>query len=192
VKPLGFVDALARLLSESDLRNRFAVDRDSVATELGLNESDAKLLLELDLEKLKRQAEGLLSKRRSEVVDFIPSTWKRLQSTAQQKLFDEYASQSSWPESHRRHLLDAVAFCQFLLEKDPTVVVRSEYRWLKFVSESKKLSIALVSDFVSNNQNTHRAIMIMYRWRHTAPRLFVLRCRSLTSIWNSIWQRKSE
>jgi hypothetical protein len=104
--------ALTRLLSDRDLRRRFAVDRPQVATELGLQPDDAAILVGIDPAALDAQARSLVGKRRGEVARIAPRTWSLLGATGRE-IFNEYASRH-WPEGHRRHPHDALAFLHFL------------------------------------------------------------------------------
>ena len=114
MKPLGFIDALALLLSDSTLRARFAADPATVVRELRVAEEDAMLLCGMDQEKLANQACALINKRRAEVARLIPITWSRLAEDALNQ-FQNFAESAPWPTGHQRHLEDASAFCQFLL-----------------------------------------------------------------------------
>jgi hypothetical protein len=104
--------ALTRLLSDCALRRRFAADRAQVAVELGLRSDDAAILAGIDPSTLDRQARSLVGKRRSEVARIAPRTWNLLGATGRE-IFTEYASEH-WPEGHRRHPHDALAFLRFL------------------------------------------------------------------------------
>ena len=212
MKPHGFVDIFARLLSDAELRRRFISDRTSTLTEFGLDETDAQLLCRISDDQLEQQARGLLLKRQSEVADKIPQTWKRLGQDARQ-LFQTYAQQSPWPEGHRKHLLDAVAFCRFLKRqrdllqvgqpvsnqgardgKTTQPVVNSEFHWIRFVGENRSFRIAIARD-LEVDEKPNFCLQIFYRNRKRMPRHFVFFMPFLGSVcevWARVFKRKRD
>jgi hypothetical protein len=186
VKPLGFVDALARLLSDSELRTRFSENRAAVVTEFGLEKADAELLSSLDVETLNRQAQGLLLKRQSEVADHMPFTWKRLAGDGP-RLFQEYAQQASWPEGHRRHLLDTQAFFSFLKKAAVDRIVKSELKWIQFLVSGRRMAVAFVGDVGVDERRTV-GLQVLIRNRHGRSKRFFFCLRRLASF-KMLWQR---
>jgi hypothetical protein len=110
---IELTSALARLLSDRDVRRRFRADPRHVAYDLSLSPHDAAILSAIDPVALETQAQALLDKRRGEVSRIIPRTWALL-SAGHTQIFEEYAVRS-WPAGHRRHLLDALGFVRFLI-----------------------------------------------------------------------------
>jgi hypothetical protein len=104
--------ALARLLSERELRLRFALDPARITRELHLSPEDSAILLAMDPVALSSQAQSLIDKRRGEVARLAPRTWQRLGGSGA-RLFEDYAS-GCWPTGHLRHPQDAVSFLGFL------------------------------------------------------------------------------
>ena len=122
--------ALARLLSDRELRSRFSSDPAQVAGELNLSPDDSAIVCGLDPAGLHAQAQSLVDKRREEVARLAPRTWRLLNGAAA-RLFDDHAS-SCWPTGHLRHPQDALAFLGFLARgghpHDPIEALRLETR----------------------------------------------------------------
>ena len=104
--------ALARLLSDRELRSRFSSHPAQVTRELKLNPCDAAIVQALDPTALSTQAESLIDKRRGEVARLAPRTWAMLGATGA-RIFNDYAS-GSWPTGHLRHPQDALSFLRYL------------------------------------------------------------------------------
>ena len=109
---IELTSALARLLSDRDVRRRFRADPRRVASDLSLSSHDASILSAIDPVALETQAQALIDKRRGEVSRIIPRTWALLSGPTQ--IFEEYAVRA-WPAGHRRHPLDALGFIRFLI-----------------------------------------------------------------------------
>ena len=86
----------------------------SVAEQLGLTEEDARILEDLDFGQLDQQAQTLVGKRRHEVFRMLPKTVAKLGEDAREA-FDFFA-EGFWPESHLRHVEDALGFARFIHE----------------------------------------------------------------------------
>jgi hypothetical protein len=128
--PVDFTSLLARLLSDSVLRREFARDRERTAKKLSVNADIRKALASLDPECLNRQAETLLRKRWFEISQLLPVTCAELSARPEHwALFVEYA-ETFWPEGHRRHLEDTLAFGRFLSERG--VKELNELEWHRF------------------------------------------------------------
>lgn len=147
MKQLEAVEAMGLLLHDRSLRERFAEDRDMVICELGVVSSQVRCIQELNLEQLEIQAASLLGKRCSEVAQLIPETWSRLGSQGRPVFFD-YAEQSTWPQGHRRHLIDAARFCQFLQRMKSAAYLRSEHQWVEFLADNRFLAVGWMRDLV--------------------------------------------
>ncbi len=102
------VEALARLLSDSTLRERFCETKELVARQLCADESDIGILLSVDPAGLRRQADLLIAKRTRAVFALVPNSL-----SGRHKLFVEFAG-GHWPEGHRRHDVDAWLFLREL------------------------------------------------------------------------------
>ncbi|MCP4945374.1 MAG: hypothetical protein GY924_25795 [Planctomycetaceae bacterium] len=141
------VEVMALLLREHELRTRFANDRKKVISEMGVNPEDQGFLLSLNLEQLESQAKSLVIKRRAEVLRFTPNTWSRLGTNAKSS-FQQYVDNSSWPRGYRRHLFDALCFCQFLKDRNQVGYVRSEHHWLSFLATNRCFSLCFANDLI--------------------------------------------
>lgn len=144
---LDAVSVLGRLLKDRMLRMRFADDRKSVIHELGITESDTGFFHGLDLRQLDSQADSLIRKRAAEVARLIPSTWACLGSGHEiPSEFRQYVNEADWPEGHRRHLIDATQFCQFLHERSAAEYLASEHHWVAFQAGNQRFSFRLLKD----------------------------------------------
>jgi hypothetical protein len=153
--PADLTTVLGRLLADPALRAEFR--RDPAATARRL---DADLSA-IDPDELERQAETLVDKRFHEVAKLLPRTIA-LQGGDAARIFAAHAS-LFWPEGHRRHADDAVAFVRFLRERD-FPWVRAEYTRLVFAMRGSRLSFRLVPDAWVGGR-ARRALQILYRRR---------------------------
>jgi hypothetical protein len=98
------------------MRERFVRSPQQLADELDLIGQARTLFLAIDAHELSRQAVTLIDKRYHEVCDLLPGTIAGLYNHAR-PAFGQYA-ETIWPDGHRRHHLDAVAFCRWLESHD--------------------------------------------------------------------------
>ncbi|MDH5327319.1 MAG: hypothetical protein OEZ68_11625 [Gammaproteobacteria bacterium] len=141
--PDSAVGALAVLLSDRDLRQRFVENPLSVLPLWSLPESEQKMLLQLRADQLNIQAAILIRKRLREVAKWIPLTIEGLGADAY-ALFDQYA-ECYWPHTHRRHQEDAKRFCEHLKTKGYPYN-RSEYNRVRFENSSRRCAVTYAGD----------------------------------------------
>ena len=159
---------LARLLTNRSLREAFLEAPQVVASEL-TDQSDVQaFLLQLAPENLQAQAESLISKRQGEVATLIPATWQFLGATAVQH-FADYANRSEWPRGYRRHLLDALAFCNYLQDMKLRGLPSDERRWLGFQVAKGRCRVGFVSGVMIEGR-PRRAIQVLVRGRGGKPK----------------------
>lgn len=139
------VAVLSRLLTDAALRRRFAEDPARVAEELTSDTEQLAFLSSLDATQLEAQAETLIGKRRHEVAQILPQTWRQL-GTAAADLFQSFVDASPWPEGHRRHLVDADAFAGWLVEQTPRRPIQSEWNRIRFILSARRMSVNFVRD----------------------------------------------
>jgi len=159
---IDLTTAMARLLTDSELRLAFRDDCEQLANELNLCCDDRAAFLGLDVDQLDQQADGLISKRREEVARLIPETWQRL-GPSSDPLFRSFA-ESFWPASHKRHTEDAVAFAKFLQAQSIIVVYQPELNWRQFQLSDRRWRFCWIRDYLVNEE-PHRALQLLYRWR---------------------------
>lgn len=157
------VNALGQLLHDQRLLRRFVENREAVIEELGITKDQSAFFLNLKDDQLKTQADSLVRKRCGEVAELIPKTWGRLDKKAAYS-FNQYASESRWPDGHRRHFLDASQFCEFLRRQASSAYLKSEHHWIKFLCHPKCISVVFVSDFIVKGKKRF-AIQCCYRHR---------------------------
>lgn len=141
---MGLVEiqnALARLYTDSYLRERFIKDAANVGRELGLNEIEASELSKISPEELSFFSDSLVWKRLNEVEKLLPLTRKILR----EKFRDEFQSFADTynPTGIKKHLEDAQAFCDYVLKKNVTGwqkdLIRFEQARLEFNGLGKRL-----------------------------------------------------
>lgn len=137
-----FTAALARLLTDRDLRLRFRTEPEHVCNSLGLNDTDAQQLIAVPSEQLDAQATGLIRKRYHEVTRLLPETMSRLGSR-RFELFAEFAEQF-WPQGQRRHEIDALQFCRHLARTGRCPAAMLEANALRFALGRRKFAVHLV------------------------------------------------
>lgn len=129
VFPLGFVDLLARILSDPSALDQLQSQPEEFFDEFHLTPAERQAVLALDQHSLNAQANILFEKRWHEIKKLIPLT---LQNSDQnlKDAFDFYATKF-WPTDYRRHLADAFKFLQFLEQNEIAIPHKSEKRNLK-------------------------------------------------------------
>ena len=155
-----FTTALTQLLSDSSLRHEFKVDPACVADRLVDHAEDKTALLAITPSQLEEQAEGLVRKRAGEVSKLLPETWRLLGSAASEK-FIAFADTVPWPEGHRRHMIDAVAFGEWLEERDDASLVRHELHRCRFAMSDARFGTYLIAHRTS--PISARGICVLWR-----------------------------
>ena len=135
--PADLTTVLGRLLSDSVLRAEFRRDPDATARALDVELSG------IDPEDLEHKARTLLDKRFHEVSALLPRTMDALGPDAA-RIFREHA-EGFWPQGHRRHAEDAVAFGRWLKARR-LPRSRSELNRLYFALSGRRFSLGLVDD----------------------------------------------
>lgn len=157
MSPPDFTQAVARLLSDRVLRERFRADPESVAVALTNNATDRSLVAGLDSAQLEMQAETLLAKRRHQVAARLPKTWALSESAP--GLFDAYAAERPWPRGHRRHEHDSLAFIRWLAEHDRAWQF-AEMARLEFQLSSRRVRLRRI-----HGANTWPGWLLLFRTR---------------------------
>lgn len=103
--------ALARIYTDSDLRERFFADPQTVGQQLGLASDESARLAQIPAEQAAYFAASLLNKRIHEVAKLLPLS-ARLLGQQFRKLFREYA-QTNVPSGTKKHSEDAVGFVAY-------------------------------------------------------------------------------
>ena len=104
---------LARLYTDPGMLEEFLSDREGFCATYA--EGAGKLLLQIDPGQLEFFAVSLRSKRAGEVKKLLPMTVQGLGSRFSEE-FDRYAA-STIPSGDKKHLADAMAFCEWLIER---------------------------------------------------------------------------
>ena len=172
MKPLELTTALARLLSDAELRSAFSGDPDQVANQLPIRDADRDAFFSLNIEELERQAKTLIEKRLHEVGRIIPQTIQRLGCQASTEFY-RYANQH-WPTGYSRHFEDAIAFFDFLIANgNRHNVCHSERNWLRFGVSQRRFAFHLVPDLLVGKKQ-RRSIQFLYRQNDGTPRQFAM------------------
>lgn len=147
---MNLTTALARLLTDPQLRQQFRHDRQLVVEQFGIKDPDRAALIAMDIDDLDRQAVGLLNKRFYEIRRLIPRTIDRLGPDAR-ATFDRYAV-DHWPTGHRRHWIDAAKFCEWLAEHHHDSVCRAELNGVRFELSERRWAVFWVNDLMVGGQ----------------------------------------
>jgi len=139
-----FTQALGRLLTEAPLRSEFRADPHKTAGHLGLGGSELEALAGIGIEDLERQAECLIQKRFTETRKRMPRTFQALGDEGLRR-FRRF-SERPWPKGHDRHLKDAVAFGDFLLDLGVRAVSQWELHQLRFELTKKRWALRWAAD----------------------------------------------
>lgn len=105
-------DLLARLYTDASFRARFFAGPALAAAELGIDADEANAIAAASREELDFFSESLFQKRLREVGNLLPLT-KRELGDAFRDHFRVFAGDFV-PRSVRKHVEDAVAYCDFL------------------------------------------------------------------------------
>ena len=96
--------------NDKRLRASFRTDPVAIARELKIRPPEIALFVAMNPDQLDAQADILVQKRFHEVGKWLPLTFNALGEQAGIE-FIAYSA-TFWPESHRRHLLDAARFAR--------------------------------------------------------------------------------
>jgi hypothetical protein len=162
VTNINLTTALTRLLSDTQLRSAYGIDRYRVAREMSIAQCDFEAFVALDMRDLEQQAQCLIDKRYYEVARLLPQTVKRLGSDAQH-LFVKHAS--FWPVGHRRHLIDAIEYCRYVNSRHPEKIVQAELTWLRFQVSNRWLAIYRIVD-VDSHGKKNKSVHLFVRMRN--------------------------
>jgi len=136
---LDWVSAQTMLLADKRLRASFRTDPVAIARELKIRPPEIALFVAMNPDQLDAQADILVQKRFHEVGKWLPLTFNALGEQAGIE-FIAYSA-TFWPESHRRHLLDAARFARHLKERNCGGLVASEHNWVEFMLRPKKMRV---------------------------------------------------
>ncbi|MDP6442676.1 MAG: hypothetical protein QGG36_33020 [Pirellulaceae bacterium] len=155
---MDYTAALAQLLTNPELRAAHHADPQSVCRDLALDADDAQTIVGLDPGDVERQARLLIHKRFFEIQSFLPRTLSELDSARGH--FERFAA-TYWPTSHRRHLLDAAAFAQYLIDRRQPVV-RSEVNWVQFRAGGRRIALRFAPD-VETGDGLSAGVQLFWR-----------------------------
>jgi hypothetical protein len=168
---IDFTTALGRLLSDAALRREYFEDPMTVAQRICVNPSHLHAFINLDRDALDLQARALIEKRYYEASNFLPVTINRLGERATTLFFE--LAEEKWHTDHRRHLKDAVMFCEYLSRNYPTQLCTAEFNWLRFLLVGKRWAVHLVRQF-PDGQRQRPALQLLFRSHSGASRQCVL------------------
>jgi hypothetical protein len=136
--------ALARFYTDAELRKHFLEDSKSVGRELNLSDDEIEQLSAISSEELSFFADSLVWKRLNEVEKLLPLSRKVLKEEFID-LFHFFAPTYN-PTTIKKHLEDAIAFCEYLKKEVKTDwivdLIRFEKTRLEFNGLEKRLMIA--------------------------------------------------
>ena len=154
------VTAMAKLLAEPALLDLYERKREAAAELLRIDDKFRAAFLTWDVAKLRRQARGLVDKRRYEVSRFLPRTFERL-GLRGERIFAEFAS-ARWPAGHRRHAADALAFARWLRDRREPAWCAEEQARLEILLGKFAFGVRLIANFASR-RGPRRALVFLLR-----------------------------
>ena len=137
---------LARIYTDSNLRDDFFTNPDIVGRTLGLNCQEIQQLSQLSAQEVHLFAGSLKRKRLGEIRKLLPLTHKVLKKQFD-RLFSSYA-ETYLPTGSKKHLFDAIQFAQFIKQINAIKpiepawildVLRYERMWLKTIQSKSFL-----------------------------------------------------
>lgn len=154
-----FITALARLLANPALRKTFRSNPRKAADLLNLTGADKSMFVALSATQLERQARLLINKRMREVFTVLPLTVQGLGANAA-AYFSDYAAEF-WPDSHRRHTVDAWNFCNYLRDRQ-LPFNQSERNRVWFHHKRARIGVYFTKDRFINGKARY-AVQVFYR-----------------------------
>ena len=140
---IALQNALARIYTDSKLRDDFLTNPDVVGRTLKLNCVEIQQLSKLSSQQVNMFASSLKYKRLGAIRKLLPLTAKVLKNKFNQ-LFFQYA-ETYLPSKNNKHLEDAISFTKFILDtsqKDLNCdwvwdIVLYEHKFLKAIATEK-------------------------------------------------------
>ncbi|KAK0038630.1 DNA-binding protein [Biomphalaria pfeifferi] len=133
---------LARLYTDSELREDFFAEPDKIGLDFDLTRNEIAEIVEIAPQELEFFAESLFWKRLREAEKFIPLTVKALNQDFH-PLFRQF-SQIFNPQSVKKHLEDALEFCRFLQKGEVSEIAQNiavfEKTKLEFFGYGKRIA----------------------------------------------------
>jgi len=166
---------LARLYTNTEFRERFFANPQTVGAELGLSDDESHQLAQLSVQDVNLFANSLKWKRLGEVRQFLPRTHLALGKNFN-ALFWKYA-ESYIPSGIKKHRQDAIAFADFIAKvardegiEPPWVgdLVRYEQTWVLAYQASIYLRVCWFRYPVHQPENSDICIekpTILVWWR---------------------------
>jgi hypothetical protein len=134
---------LAKLYTDENLRRAFFIEPEKIGAENGLSAKEIEELAAVLPDELNFFAESLFWKRLRAVKKFLPLTSRVLGEDFETE-FREF-SHGFNPRTIKKHLEDALGFCEFLLKKDVSRAAKSAARHektrLEFFNFGKKFAV---------------------------------------------------
>ena len=158
----GLATALGRLLTDSNVRRAYGEGREQVAAQLDVDADVLPAFLSLNLSDLDEQARTLKSKRLSEAAGFMPTTMASL-GKDRQSLFFCYA-ETYWPQGHRRHAIDALAFADHLHMQRDDRLCGLEHNRLRHHVRNRRLTMGLLKNYQAGRKR-RTVLHVIVNWR---------------------------
>ncbi len=156
----GLTTALSLLLAQTALRDAYRQDPEALARRLEVGAPDLPSFLSLDLQGLEAQARSLKSKRFHEISSFLPRTMVLLGVSASQEFFA--FAEDFWPKGHKRHLLDAINFCEHLRSLGNHRIAAEEFNRVRFLYKKSRITFHFVKDYPYRDR-TCPAVQVLFR-----------------------------
>ncbi|BAY21867.1 hypothetical protein NIES2100_16250 [Calothrix sp. NIES-2100] len=164
---------LAQLYTNSELRQRFFANPQTVGAELGFSDEETQQLAQISAQQVNIFANSLKWKRLGEVRELLPRTARVLGKNFND-LFWRYA-QTHLPQGIKKHRSDAIAFANFIQaqEIEPawlSDLVRYEKIWLLAYDSPRCLRVCWFRypvDKLGSAEKISRQLTLAIWWRFT-------------------------
>ncbi|OUL18120.1 hypothetical protein BV378_37340 [Nostoc sp. RF31YmG] len=162
---------LAQIYTNSEFRQRFFANPQTVGAELGLSEAEIQQLSAISAQQVNIFANSLKWKRLGEVRELLPRTARVLGKNFND-LFWRYA-ETHLPQGIKKHREDAIAFSSFIQQEEiepdwVSDLVRYEKTWLLAYESHRCLRVCWFRypvDKLGSGENIPRQLTLAIWWR---------------------------
>ncbi len=158
---INFTTVLSRLLSDSELRQKFSDDANAVLADFTLTENERTMLHSLNVVQLNTQAKILITKRLHEVQKIIPATFEFNMLLITREYLD-YAD-TNWPNGLDKHYRDARDFCSYL-KNNKIQYNKAELNRLTFKSRKRLFGLYFNKRLLIQGQY-RAALQLLWRYK---------------------------
>lgn len=167
----GLQNAIARICTEPETRQRWMQDPSQMAIECGLTEEESRELIAQYTNELEPFADALLSKRTHEALRSLPLTCQELGKDIR-AFFRDYAATHP-PLENNNPMQEALAFARWLDTQKPGLPLPARHflKWeqagLEMRVSTRKWMLRLLYRPISNTRRRFSRLPHLVLWRRT-------------------------